>query len=309
MNFKAQLNKSVLQGKKINFEAEPSILIPNLYECETSVPPTFLKLLGGGTTLCDYPFSFSFSSLNCNLILYTLTGSCQLSSRHFTGTIGTQTGIVLNCKEPFTLQTSVLPWKFKLFFIAGSDLDAFNSLTPHFITPFTISDHSSLQQYFSKLSGISTHYSENDALIMHKALTDLLCELYKEYIPTSDTSFVTSTPTYLVELKNYLDHNYQEVFSLDDFEDTLKVNKYRLCREFSKTYGAPPLRYLKQKRIEIAKEMLLTTDYNIHEISSMIGYKNTTHFINLFKKSTGLTPHTFKQTVLESQSSSHSPVQ
>ncbi|MDO5292876.1 MAG: AraC family transcriptional regulator [bacterium] len=313
MNFEEQLNQSV-SGKKtinkmINKNTELSTLIPNLYQCQTSVPKDFLKLLAGGTVPINYPFSFSFTSLDCNLLLYTLTGSCKLTSKQFTGTIGKQNGLLLNCKDGFSLQTSVLPWKFKLFFIDGTDLASFNLLTPHSIKPFIVADHSSLQQYISKLSGIPSNYSGTDALLMHKTLTDLFCELYEHYLPATDPLTFTSIPPYLTELKNYLDYNYQANFLLSDFEETLKVNKYRLCREFSKAYGAPPLRYLKQRRIEVAKEMLLTTDYNIHEISSIVGYENTNHFINLFKKATGLTPNVFKQTVLEKQSALRSPAQ
>ncbi|MDO5522081.1 MAG: AraC family transcriptional regulator [bacterium] len=303
MNFETLLNKSVSKHKIVNIDTELSVLVPNMYECQDSIPQTFLKLLAGGTAHSNYPFSFSFSPLNCTLLLYTLTGSCKLTSKQFTGTIGKETALLLDCTEDFTLQSSVLPWKFKLFFIDGNDLAAFHALCPEFSKPFQVLDHSSLQQYISKLSGIPALYSANDAIIMHKALTDILCELYEPFLPTKDTSTLTSIPSYLVELKNYLDQNYQASFLLSDFEDTLKVNKYRLCREFSKTYGVPPLRYLKQKRIEIAKEMLLTTDYNIHEISSIVGYENTNHFINLFKNSTGLTPNAFKQTVLATRSS------
>lgn len=55
--------------------------------------------------------------------------------------------------------------------------------------------------------------------------------------------------------------------------------------------------------------MLLTTDWTIHEISSKVGYDNVNHFINLFKKNTGLTPGAFRQTVLAEQPALRSPVQ
>ena len=57
------------------------------------------------------------------------------------------------------------------------------------------------------------------------------------------------------------------------------------------------------------KKILLTTDFSIHEVSSMIGYENTNHFINLFKKYVGSTPGKFRQKALEDRFSSHFPVQ
>ncbi|MDY2813408.1 MAG: AraC family transcriptional regulator [Dorea sp.] len=119
----------------------------------------------------------------------------------------------------------------------------------------------------------------------------------------------TSLPGYLIELKDYLEHHYSEEFSLGEWEERLHINRYRLCREFSAAFQVPPLRYLTRKRIEESKKMLLTTDWTIHEISSKVGYDNVNHFINLFKKNTGLTPGAFRQTVLAEQPALRSPVQ
>ncbi|MBP8899550.1 MAG: helix-turn-helix domain-containing protein [Blautia sp.] len=66
---------------------------------------------------------------------------------------------------------------------------------------------------------------------------------------------------------------------------------------------------LREEVKEEAKKILLTTDFSIHEVSSMIGYENTNHFINLFKKYVGSTPGKFRQKALEDRFSSHFPVQ
>lgn len=66
---------------------------------------------------------------------------------------------------------------------------------------------------------------------------------------------------------------------------------------------------LRKEVKEEAKKILLTTDFSIHEVSSMIGYENTNHFINLFKKYVGSTPGKFRQKALEDRFSSHFPVQ
>jgi AraC-like DNA-binding protein len=42
---------------------------------------------------------------------------------------------------------------------------------------------------------------------------------------------------------------------------------------------------------------LLSGDKRIHEIANEVGYENTNHFINLFKKETGLTPAAYRRTM------------
>ncbi|WP_440189892.1 helix-turn-helix domain-containing protein [Anaerocolumna jejuensis] len=108
-------------------------------------------------------------------------------------------------------------------------------------------------------------------------------------------------------MKDHIDNHYLEAFSLNEFENMLRINKYRLCREFSKYFCDPPLRYLNKHRINLAKKILLTTDLPISEVSRMVGYENVNHFINLFKTSEQITPLTFKQKALNSQSVLHCP--
>lgn len=60
-------------------------------------------------------------------------------------------------------------------------------------------------------------------------------------------------PDYLREIHHLFDTQYGENYSLDELENTYSVSKYRICREFSKYYGASPVQYLNHKRIEEAK--------------------------------------------------------
>ena len=84
-------------------------------------------------------------------------------------------------------------------------------------------------------------------------------------------------------------------FDLDDLSIRFNVSKYTLSREFSKYFGISPIEYLIRKRIKIAKELLVDTNYTISEVSLRIGIFNTTHFINLFKKHTGITPLPYRK--------------
>ena len=110
-------------------------------------------------------------------------------------------------------------------------------------------------------------------------------------------------------MKDTFDHHYADPFSLDIYQDRYHISKYRLCREFSAQFGEPPLRYLNEKRLETAKKMLLTSDLNVQTISSLVGFDNVNHFINLFKKYVGTTPNAFRQTVQADRPVLHSPAQ
>lgn len=148
---------------------------------------------------------------------------------------------------------------------------------------------------------------------MHQLLTGILTSLCLDMIPPAVSgkenisSLETFSSGWLPELKDLLENHYAEPFSLEMCEKLFGVSRYRLCREFSAAYGAPPLKYLTRIRLENAKKMLLTTDLNICEVSSHAGYDNVNHFIHLFKKETGATPGAFRRKVRAEQYGGRSP--
>ena len=144
-----------------------------------------------------------------------------------------------------------------------------------------------------RIHAFSSIDTAEKALIASKWLTDILTEIC--VVTMSSDTREEHAPAYIIELKQLLDNSYEMNFSLTDFEKRFGISKYRLCREFSQYYKQPPIHYLNAKRIEAAKNLLLTTDMPVHEVGSAVGIDNTNHFISLFKKNTGTTPFVFKQ--------------
>lgn len=102
-------------------------------------------------------------------------------------------------------------------------------------------------------------------------------------------------PEYLQSIRLLFDEKYSNYYSLDFLEKQYKINKYRIAKEFTHYYGIAPISYLNRRRIEAAKGLLLSTNKKIHEIAGEVGYENPTHFINAFKKQTGMTPLIFRK--------------
>lgn len=68
-----------------------------------------------------------------------------------------------------------------------------------------------------------------------------------------------------------------------------------LSRVFRKEMGMSIHDYVSQTRMNLAKEMLSSTNLKIYEIAANCGYENTTYFIRYFKMNTGMTPQEYKQ--------------
>lgn len=66
-------------------------------------------------------------------------------------------------------------------------------------------------------------------------------------------------------------------------------------RRFTAATGYAPLDYVQTLRIEEAKQVLESTDTAIDEIAALVGYDDPNSFRRLFKRTTGVTPHEYRQ--------------
>jgi len=314
MTFSETFLRSASSKTVANYTTDPVLLLPNLYEPaqDNPVDDTFLSLLGGGSVQSEQLFTISFAPMaDVGLLLYTTEGagtfkSPRLSVNH---ALTSMSVLFWDCSQPFTLTTSIVPWHFYIFFLKGRQLNFFHGIAKNNRAYlYQLPPYSPLHQHFHTLLGIPQSYFTKDGLIMHNLLTNILCGLSLSFLPDTKTKN-EKIPSYLYELKDRLDHHYQDSFSLSQYEELFSINKYRICREFSQYFGSSPLAYLTQVRLAAAKEMLLTTDLNVYEISSHVGYENVNHFISLFRKYNGTTPKSFKQKAQENQSALHSPLE
>lgn len=258
----------------------------------------FLTILAGGTVEARNSFAFSLLSLNCRMLLYTKQGSGILHIQKKTYRLTPGTLLYLNCSalSLWEIRLTDTNWQYTVFFIKGDILADYEALVPFSNLLLTqVSTYSSILPGLEKLlqtrESTSLRNKLTDANILTGIITDLFIEAFQMKAPE------VKCPSYLLEIRQSLDTFFMEPFRLEDLENKYHISKYRICREFSSVFGLPPLKYLNRRRIEIAKNLLLSSDKHIHEIANEVGYENTNHFINLFKKETGLTPLVYRETV------------
>ena len=86
-----------------------------------------------------------------------------------------------------------------------------------------------------------------------------------------------------------------ENLSLDDYAKLCNMSKSNFIKLFKEEKRISPQKYIANIRLNIAKELLNTTNLNISEIAQNIGFEDTYYFSNFFKKATGLSPLNYKK--------------
>lgn len=86
--------------------------------------------------------------------------------------------------------------------------------------------------------------------------------------------------------------------NLDILAKKANLSKYHFTRVFKKTTGMSPMKFVTYMKINKAKELLKRDDYNVSKVALDVGFQDLSNFIKQFKKSTGLTPSSYKASLL-----------
>ena len=94
---------------------------------------------------------------------------------------------------------------------------------------------------------------------------------------------------------DYIDNNYaNEDMSLNTVASSVNISPNHFSTVFSQEIGKTFIEYLTQKRMEKAKELLMTTDMRSSEIAYAVGYRDPHYFSYMFKKTQGMTSREYR---------------
>lgn len=105
----------------------------------------------------------------------------------------------------------------------------------------------------------------------------------------------TNIPDRIIQIINFIDANLGKDISLSVLEKTFYINKTYLCTLFKKHVGKSIHQYIIYKRISYAKQ-LLSNGHNVTETCLMCGFNDYSNFIKTFKKITGKSPGSYRNT-------------
>ncbi|MEH7347960.1 response regulator transcription factor [Gottfriedia acidiceleris] len=95
--------------------------------------------------------------------------------------------------------------------------------------------------------------------------------------------------------KTFINENISNQISLKEVAEAVHLNASYFSVLFKEQVGLTFSEYLTRKRLQIAKNRLLTTDLQIEEIALEVGYQTAKYFIKIFKDYEGITPSKFRK--------------
>jgi len=78
--------------------------------------------------------------------------------------------------------------------------------------------------------------------------------------------------------------------SLQDLADEIGLSLKKLKEGFKQLYGSTVYQFILDHKMNHARQLLGSGSYNVNEVALQLGYSNSSHFIDAFKKKFGTTP-------------------
>ncbi|MDZ7607174.1 MAG: two-component regulator propeller domain-containing protein [Cyclobacteriaceae bacterium] len=142
---------------------------------------------------------------------------------------------------------------------------------------------------------------------VHAVINNLLKQrsiIQAKYIHNKDEGIAgikitTKDEKFLNDINRLIVDNYSDPeFNIDKLVDTSYVGRTVFYHKIKSLTGLSPIDFLRQKRLHIAAQLLLETDYNISEVAIMTGFNDVKNFSKRFKEIFNRTPSQYKDDAL-----------
>jgi AraC family transcriptional regulator len=95
--------------------------------------------------------------------------------------------------------------------------------------------------------------------------------------------------------RDAINTNLEEELPLEQIARECRLSVSHFARAFARSTGISPHRWLMQRRVEVAKDLMLTTETSLIEISFRCGFSDQSHFTRVFAEAAGETPGRWRQ--------------
>ena len=121
-----------------------------------------------------------------------------------------------------------------------------------------------------------------------------LIKLLREH-GRADAQDENESPAVINEIIKYVSDNCLEKITIDELAFLFKTNRASLCKDFKRATGKTVVEYINEKKFELAKRRILTSNATFTEISAELNFESIHYFTRFFKKMSGLTPKEFRK--------------
>jgi AraC-like DNA-binding protein len=145
-----------------------------------------------------------------------------------------------------------------------------------------------------------------DEAVAQRACRDPILERLVEVLLIEACRFRTESPTegergliaglsdpHLARALQHVHADIAERWTVDGLARAATMSRAAFAERFANTIGMPPMQYVLEWRMALAKDMLRWDRLSVGEIAARIGYQSASAFTTAFTRTTGLSPRSY----------------
>ncbi len=139
---------------------------------------------------------------------------------------------------------------------------------------------------------------KSDQMALSSAIQLLMFHVVKKYVDSSKFVNVTHKGGLSLAVQKrimeYVDAHLEDAMTIENLADVAGLSAFHFARMFHQSFGVTPHNYLKEKKINLAKNLLGKSTMPLIEIAVASGFCSPSHFSRQFKSVTKLTPTQYR---------------
>ena len=204
------------------------------------------------------------------------------------------------CAKPGQTRYTALPFKcYYLHMLPGSS--RFSDYIMNTPDVFHILQKAEYVRLFTAI--IAAHCSPCDGgeLLIQSRIFELFYRIHMDTKRFGIGSVAANTANsgLIIKALHYLDNHYGSKSTLKDVAKYVNLSPVYFHKVFTCATGQTPYRYLLEKRLEAAKNLLFFSDLSLSEIAFECGFSSQSYFNYVFKKQVGVSPNQYKKNVYD----------
>ncbi|WP_428242910.1 helix-turn-helix domain-containing protein [Gynuella sp.] len=139
------------------------------------------------------------------------------------------------------------------------------------------------------------HDNDRD-LVLNLGVTELLTRMMRQQGRDFLLSCAKHDPTYssITAVARYIDDHLAEAIEVEQLCKLACMSRSKLYQQFKNMLGCGPMEYVHQRRLEHARDMIMTGK-SITEACFSVGYVSASHFSRRFQQQYGVSPRHFSK--------------
>ncbi|MEZ2128116.1 MULTISPECIES: helix-turn-helix domain-containing protein [unclassified Sinorhizobium] len=126
---------------------------------------------------------------------------------------------------------------------------------------------------------------------------DLACHLLihhtlRRHIRRAEREIVRGglSPSVRRRIVDHIEAHLEQALTLDQLASEAGLSTFHFAKMFRISFGMPPHRYLAERRVERARNLLRSGSIELVQVALACGYASQSHFTKAFRSATGITP-------------------